>query len=95
MRVFMRASIPTETGNRTIKDGSLPKIIDAFMQKAKPETAFFGVDGGERTMFVVFDLASPADVPGLCEPLFQGLDAAIDLQPVMDMADLQKGLSGG
>jgi hypothetical protein len=29
----------------------------------------------------------------LFEPLFMGFDAAIDIQPVMDAADLQKGLS--
>jgi hypothetical protein len=93
MRVLATVNIPVEAGNRAIKDGSLPQIIDAFMAKAKPESAVFGLGGGQRTMFVVFDLASPADIPVLFEPLFMGFDAAIDIQPVMDAADLQKGLS--
>ena len=93
MRTFARISIPTEAGNQAIKDGSLPKILGAFMEKTKPESAHFGVDGGERTMFIVFDLASPADVPVIFEPLFQGLGAEVDMQPVMDLADLQKGLA--
>jgi hypothetical protein len=93
MRVLAKVSIPVEAGNRAIKDGSLPQILDGFMSKTKPETAFFGLDAGKRTVFVVFDLASPADIPPLFEPLFMGFDAQVDIQPVMDAADLQKGLS--
>jgi hypothetical protein len=93
MRVFMRVNIPAEAGNKAIKDGSLGKIVEAFMAKTKPESAHFGVESGERTMFVVFDLASPAEIPVICEPLFQGFGATIHFQPVMDLADLQKGLA--
>ena len=93
MRVFMRINIPVEAGNDAIRDGSLARLIEAFLDKAKPQSAHFGVEDGERTMFVVFDLTSPADIPSLCEPLFQGLDARIHFQPVMDLADLQSGLA--
>jgi hypothetical protein len=94
MRTFAKVNIPVEAGNSAIKSGELPKVIEAFMAKTKPETAFFGVDGGMRTMFVVFDLASPADIPVIFEPLFVGLGAQVHMQPVMDAADLQRGLSG-
>jgi len=93
MRIFMRVNIPAEAGNRAIKDGALGPILEAFMAKAKPQSAHFGVEDGDRTMFIVFDLASPAGIPMLCEPLFQGLGAKVHFQPVMDMADLQKGLA--
>jgi hypothetical protein len=69
-------------------------LIQEFMEKAKPEAAYFGAFEGKRTMIAVFDLPSPAQIPPLAEPFFIGLDATWELTPVMDAADLQTGLSG-
>ena len=93
MRILAKVGIPAVAGNRAIKDGSLPKILEAFLEKAKPEAAYFGVGDGRRTMYIVLDLASPADVPAIFEPLFMGFEATLDFQPIMDLADLRKGLS--
>jgi hypothetical protein len=93
MRVFVKVEIPVVAGNAAIKDGTLPKIIQAFLEKTKPEISFFGVERGHRTMFAVFDLADLSDIPVIAEPLFMGLGANIDIQPVMELADLQKGLA--
>jgi hypothetical protein len=93
MRILVKANIPAEAGNRAIKDGSLPQILEAFLAKTRPEAAYFGIESGKRTMFVVLDLPSPADVPPFFEPLFMGFDAQIDLQPIMTLDDLRKGLS--
>jgi len=47
---------------------------------------------GKRTMFVVLDLPSPADVPPLFEPLFMASRG--DRYPAdHDLDDLRKGLS--
>ena len=91
--MFLKMQMPAEAGNRAIKDGSLPKIIQSFMEAAKPEGAWFTALDGKRTMVAVFDLASPADIPRLAEPFFTGLDATFELSPAMDAADLQAGLS--
>jgi hypothetical protein len=93
MRMFLKMQMSVEAGNRAIKDGSLPKIIQGFMEAAKPEGAWFTALDGKRTMVAVFDLASPADIPRLAEPFFTGLDATFELSPAMDAADLQAGLS--
>ena len=37
MRMMLKILIPTETGNQTIKDGSLHNIFEATMGKLKPE----------------------------------------------------------
>jgi hypothetical protein len=91
--MLIKVQIPTEAGNKAMKDGSLPKLIQGFTDKAKPEAVYFGTSDGKRTMFAVFDMASPDQAPSLSEPLFQGLDATIDLMPVMNPADLQAGLA--
>ncbi|HEY3797378.1 MAG TPA: hypothetical protein VGL58_03425 [Caulobacteraceae bacterium] len=93
MRVFCRVNIPAHTGNVAIKDGTLPQLMEGFMAKIQPEAAYFGLEAGHRTMFVVFDLKDPSDIPVIFEPLFQGLDAEVHWQPVMDRADLAKGLA--
>ena len=93
MRMFLKVQLEVEAANRAIKDGSLPKIIQGFMEAAKPEGAWFTALDGKRTMVAVFDLASTADIPPLAEPFFTAVNATIELSPAMDAADLQAGLS--
>jgi hypothetical protein len=93
MRMFLKVQMEVEAANRAIKDGSLPKIVQGFMEAAKPEGVWFTALDGKRTMVAVFDLPSTAEIPPLAEPFFVGLNAAFELSPAMDPADLQAGLS--
>ena len=92
MRTMMRISIPVGNGNKGIQDGSLPRVIQTTLEALKPEAAYFFTEAGKRTALVVFDLQDPSQIPVVCEPLFMGLDASIDLLPVMNAQDLQAGL---
>jgi hypothetical protein len=40
----------------------------------------------------VFDMDDASAIPAVVEPLFAALNARIDLLPVMNLDDLQKGL---
>jgi len=93
MRMLMRVHIPVETGNAAIADGRLPSVIQNFSDMAKPEALYFATSNGERTITAVFDLASPSDIPRIAEPFFTKLNAHLDWQPCMDLADLQAGLA--
>jgi hypothetical protein len=93
MRVFARVNFPVSRGNATIHDGTLAKVLEAFTARVQPEAVYFGLEAGHRTMFTVFDLKDASDIPSIFEPLFQALDAELHWQPVMNQADLQKGLS--
>lgn len=93
MRMFLKVEMEVEAANRAIKDGRLPKIVQGFIAAAKPEGAWFTAMDGKRTMIAVFDLTSTAQIPVLAEPFFEGLNAAIELSPAMDAADLQSALS--
>ena len=92
MRMMMKVKMDTEAGSRAIEDGSLPKLLEATMERLQPEAAYFGPEGGVRTAFIIFDLKDPSDLPSISEPLFRGAKAKVEMLPVMDRADLQKGL---
>jgi hypothetical protein len=92
MRMMMKVKMDTEAGSRAIEDGSLPKALEETMGRLQPESAYFGPEGGVRTAFIVFDLKDPSDLPSISEPLFRMAKANIQMFPVMNQEDLQKGL---
>ena len=93
MRMMMRVSMPVEAGNRGAKDGTIERLIGSTMDRLRPEAAYFYPENGRRTALMVFDLKNPSDIPGIAEPFFSELNAAVDLIPVMNAEDLKKGLS--
>lgn len=98
MRMMMKVKLDTEAGSRAIESGELPKVMQETMGRLQPEAAYFGPEGGRRTAFIVFDLEDPAQLPAITEPMFKIAKANIEMFPVMDRADLEKGLqeiSGG
>ena len=92
MRMLLKATIPTELGNRAIKDGSFAKLMEATMAKLKPEAAYFVAERGRRCALFFFDMRDASDIPGIAEPLFVGLHGEIEFIPVMNADDLKKGL---
>jgi len=60
----------------------------------KPEAAYFFPEGGERAGLFVVDMKESSEVAEIAERLFFGLNARIEMVPVMSGEDLQKGLSG-
>ncbi len=93
MRTMLKVTIAAEAGNRAIKDGSLPKVMEATFARLKPEAAYFFADGGKRTALFVFDMKEPSQIPAIVEPFFMGLDADINLIPVMNADELKAGLA--
>src|SRR5215471_16615261 len=94
MRTVLRFTIPVETGNATISDGTLPKTMDSILSDLKPEAAYFFTHNGERSGFIVFDLKEPAQIPHIAEPLFAAFNARVEFHPAMNVEDLKKALSG-
>jgi hypothetical protein len=93
MRTLVKIQIPVETGNRGIRDGTLPKVIGTLLETWKPEAAYFCTEGGLRTALIFVDLRESSQMPQLAEPLFSGLGATVSFAPVMNAGDLQTGLA--
>lgn len=92
MRVMMKVTIETEAGNRAIADGTLAAMMEQMLGDLRPEAAYFGSEHGQRTNFIVFDLQDPSQIPPIAEPFFRTLNAKVEIFPVMNREDLQKGL---
>jgi hypothetical protein len=93
MRVMAKISMPVEPASKAIKEGKMGAVMQTAADRWHPEAMYFTTFDGRRTAFMVFDMADSSDLPPFAEPFFQDLKADVELAPVMDGADLQKGLS--
>ena len=92
MRVLLKVRIPAAKGSAALRDGSMQRTVEEFMNAVKPEAAFFAPEGGVRTASIVFDMKDPSDMPPLLEPFFSTFEAEVELTPVMNADDLRAGL---
>ena len=93
MRVMLRAHLDTQMSTEALKNGTLPKTMQSMTELLKPEAAYFGPSEGGRCCTFVFDMKDSSMLPTIAEPLLEGLGAKIEIQPVMNSEDMQKGLA--
>ena len=89
MRFIMVVSLSTEVGNQLMKDPSGVKTLEEYLNKIKPEAAYFSELYGERTFFIVLDLPTPDAIPVVAEPMFK-LGARVGFHVAMNLEDLKK-----
>ena len=94
MRVMIKFAVPVESSNDAIRSGKLQKVFQQLTEDLKPEAAYFLPTGGERGGFFIVDMRESSQIADIAERLFFGLNAKIEMVPVMAADDLQKGLSG-
>ena len=63
MRTLMKVTIPVQAGSAAIRDGRMPHLLEATLQRLKPEAAYFYPGRGQRTALVAFDLNDPSELP--------------------------------
>src|SRR5437868_4478255 len=81
MRMMLRVTFPTQQANSAIKDSSFQNVLEATMNKLKPEAAYFMANKGCRCAMIFFDMQDALEIPSIAEPLFATLNAEIELQP--------------
>ncbi|MFD7698837.1 hypothetical protein [Streptomyces caelestis] len=94
MRVLPKATMDTEKANELIRSGKLPGPMKETLERLRPEAACFGPVGGRRTALPVLDMQDSSDLPSTDEPFFTHPNAEVETVPVMNVEDMQKGLSG-
>jgi len=92
MRMMLKWSLPTEAGNKMIKDDEVGKLLGPLMEAMKPEAAYWFLGGGTRGGLFVFDLAKSSDIPKFSEPLMIA-GCSVEFNPVMNQDELMKGLA--
>jgi hypothetical protein len=85
--------MPTEAGNKVVHDPDFLKKLEEYMDKVKPEAAYFLPQAGERSAAFVVNIESNYQLPSFVEPLFGWMGANVEVIPVMNFDDLKKGLS--
>ena len=93
MRMMLKAVVDTPSGNASIRDGSIGPVIDRLVEQLHPEATYFAGEDGQRACFIVFDMTDAAQLPAVCEPLFQSANARVTVSPCMDLADMRRGLA--
>jgi hypothetical protein len=94
MRVMIKFALPVEASNTANRTGKLAKVMKQIAEDLKPEAAYFFPTGGERGGFFIVEMQDSWQIADIAERFFFGLNAKVDLVPVMSAADLEKGLSG-
>jgi hypothetical protein len=93
MRFLIRTRIPTEDGNKMVQDPNFLKNLEEYMNKVKPEAAYFMPIDGHRSAAFIVNIQSNDQVPAIVEPLFQWMGANVDVIPVMNFDELKMGIS--
>ena len=93
MRMLLKWELGLEATNEAIRTGTMEAINKSLAEQTRPEAAYFGTENGRRTGYIFFDLADPALIPVIAEPLFHELQSTVEFIPVMNVEELQRGLA--
>lgn len=69
MRFLIRTRIPTDDGNKMVQDPDFLKKLEEYMNKVKPEAAYFMPIDGHRSAAFIVNMESNEQVPAIVELL--------------------------
>ena len=92
MRFMISARCPNEKLNALLKEGRFPQTFQSIMEELQPEAAYFTDVEGCRGAYLVVNLDDVTELPSITEPLFQALDATIQINLVSTLEDIQRAM---
>ena len=93
MRFMLTFRFPNEKGNELARDGNLSQTVQSILEEIEPEAAYFTDMEGARGGYLVINMDDASQIPAMAEPLFLGLDATVQIHPVMTPEDLGRASS--
>jgi hypothetical protein len=90
MRFMLTYRISPEKGNALAREENLRQTVQAIVEQINPEAAYFTPMEGARGGYLVVNLDDASQIAAMAEPLFIGLDATVQIHPVMTGEDLDK-----
>lgn len=91
MLFIVKATIPNDAGNDMVRSGpGMKELIDKVMGDVRPESAYFAIADGQRTVFMIVNIDKPEEMVRIAEPLWLGVEADVDVYPAMSAEDFEK-----
>ena len=90
MRMLLHVRLPHREFNAAVRDGTVEKTIGRILEETKPQAVYFTEWKGQRSAFMIVDLADPSQVPALAEPWFLAFSADVEFHIVMTPDDLKR-----
>ena len=90
MRMILNITIPHETFNAAVKDGTVGAKVRHILEATRPEAVYFTEQAGRRGAILVVDVDDSSKIPSLAEPWFLTFNADVELRVAMTPEDLQK-----
>jgi hypothetical protein len=88
--MLMHASLPTESFNAAVRDGTADRKIGRILDDLKPEAVYFTERDGVRGVYLIVEVENAARIPALAEPWFLTFNSSVELRIVMSPEELQK-----
>ena len=92
MKFLLKATMPIEAGNALVKDPSMEHKMETIMGDLKPESVFFCLEGGQRTIYFEITVDDSSRIPSIVEPLWHTFKADIEMIPAMNQEEFGKGM---
>jgi len=90
MRMLLTVTIPVESFNASVRDGTAGERIKHILEAAKPEAVYFTEQNGQRTAIMVVDVPESTSIPALTEPWFLNFNARVEPRIAMTPDDLDR-----
>jgi hypothetical protein len=90
MRFMVTFRIPPEEGNAAMKDGSFMPAFQSVLDELQAEAVYFALIEGARGGYVVVNMDDGSQIPAICEPLFLGMGATVQIHPLFTPDDMPR-----
>ena len=90
MRFVMNVTLPVESFNEALRDGSAGAKIGRILEEIRPEAVYFTTRDAKRTAIIIVNMDDVSEMPKYAEPWFMTFNAGVDILPAMTPEDLGK-----